>query len=336
MQNTTFSIITAKIIQQYIEKNINKIYSLIKKTYLTHEVGQTINPNSYFMTFPDKPKARIIALPAAITDENPISGLKWIASNPENCRYQLPRASAVIILNDYDTGFPIACLEGAAISATRTAYSAVLAAEYMCRTKVIDSIGLIGNSYIAMNVYKAFNHLGWKINQLNLYDISEKKSKEFLSMIPNNSYSQAEIYGSAETLISSSELVVLATTAAVPYIDDEKSFSHNPTVLNISLRDLSPEILLHSHNIVDDIAHVLNANTSPDLAYKRYGHHKFIDGTLAQLMQNECLISNNKPRIFSPMGLGVLDVAIAHDVLQNATESTPIKDFFASSACELP
>src|SRR6266851_1386641 len=43
----------------------------------------------------------------------------------------LARASAVLILNDATTGYPLACIEASLIRATRTATSAALAAEHI-------------------------------------------------------------------------------------------------------------------------------------------------------------------------------------------------------------
>ena len=67
------------------------------------------------------------------------------------------------------------------------------------------------------------------------------------------------MHDSAEALIRSSDLVVFATIAGEPHVHDLSWFDHNPLVLHVSLRDLAPEILLASTNIVDDVEHCLKA-----------------------------------------------------------------------------
>ena len=99
---------------------------LVEATYRLHGAGDSVNPPSYFLRFPDRPTARIIALPASIGGQVRVDGLKWISSFPDNVAAGIPRASAVLILNDHDTGYPFACLESSIISATRTAASAAL------------------------------------------------------------------------------------------------------------------------------------------------------------------------------------------------------------------
>ena len=55
-------------------------------------------------------------------------------------------------------------------------------------------------------------------------------------------------------------------------------------MLHVSLRDLSPEILLASANIVDDVDHCLKADTSPHLAEQRTGNRDFMTGTLHDVL----------------------------------------------------
>lgn len=313
--NLNFSVITGEQVANVLNEHADEVQEIIKQTYLLHHQGQTINPNSYFLRYPDKPHARIIALPAHLGGEINVSGIKWIASNPENVKKGFPRASAVLILNDGETGYPFACLESSIISATRTAASAVLAAEHFRKkNKKGVKLGIVGAGLISRYIYKTFIKNDWMVDDLFIYDTQEEYSKKFLNHVESNCHQTVNVCSSLDELLKSSDVIVFATSSLSPYIKDFSSFSHNPIVLNISLRDLSPEILINSNNVVDDIEHVLSANTSPHLTEKQYQHRDFINGNIAELINNECLIDEKKSCIFSPMGMGILDLALGNYV----------------------
>ena len=118
-----FGIVTGPVIKVILADRESAMIELVMDTYRAHAAGDTVNPDSYFLRFPNRPEARIIALPAHLERPPSVSGIKWISSFPSNHDRNLPRASAVLVLNDPETGVPFACLEGAFISATRTAAS---------------------------------------------------------------------------------------------------------------------------------------------------------------------------------------------------------------------
>ena len=139
------------------------------------------------------------------------------------------------------------------------------------------------------------------------------------------------MHDSAEQLIRSSDLVVFATVAGEPHVSDLSWFDHNPLVLHVSLRDLAPEILLASTNIVDDVEHCLKADTSPHLAEQLTGNRDFLHGTLDDVMAGRVTVPADRPVVFSPFGLGVLDLAVGkyvYDEVVRSGELHVIDDFF--------
>jgi ornithine cyclodeaminase len=127
---------------------------------------------------------------------------------------------------------------------------------------------------------------------------------------------------------------VFATTALGPYLADEKLFAHSPTVLHLSLRDISVNVILASQNIVDDVEHCLKAQTSLHLAEMARGSRDFVAGILVDVLDGKLEPDPNKARIFSPFGLGVLDIAVSDLIFQEAVRSgtaLAMPDFFSNS-----
>ena len=93
-------------------------------------------------------------------------------------------------------------------------------------------------------------------------------------------------------------------------------------MLHISLRDLAPEILLRSQNVVDDVEQVMKADTSPHLAEQLTGNRSFVTGTLAEIMLGHQSVNRSRPIIFSPFGMGILDVAVGKWVYDRAVAAS--------------
>jgi alanine dehydrogenase len=62
----------------------------------------------------------IHAMPAYLKDDD-IAALKWVAGYPANKERGLPYITGIIVVNDADTGLPAAIMDGAEITAARTA-----------------------------------------------------------------------------------------------------------------------------------------------------------------------------------------------------------------------
>ncbi|MCX4819017.1 2,3-diaminopropionate biosynthesis protein SbnB [Streptomyces sp. NBC_01142] len=332
-----FSVIGGKTAREIIGASRPQIVDVVRDTYLAHHAGDSVNPDSYFLRFPEKPDARIIALPAHLggtEGSTEVSGIKWISSFPANIERGIPRASAALLLNDYETGYPFACLEASQISAARTAASAVLAAEQLTGGRTAGKLTVVGAGIIARNILEFFKSRDWTVSSVTVHDKSEEYGAALASYASESLGYQASTESSLPSALKDADVVVLATTAAEPYIVDLESFVPGQVVLNISLRDIGPELIDGAYNILDDVDHCLKANTSPHLAEQKYGSRDFITGTLAQVVKGEVTVGTDKPVIFSPFGLGVLDLAVGLHIYREAQESgraVEIEDFFGET-----
>ena len=313
----TFHVVPGSAARRAIDENRQRVFETVEGAYRLHASGNAVNPDSYFLRYPDRPNSRIIALPAHIGGPIQKSGIKWVASFPDNNASNLARASAVLILNDGSTGYPVACIEAALISATRTAASAALAAEHISRSPFGGSICVVGTGVIARATIEWLLFRGWNFSTVNLFDLDPAGAVQFRNWLGEKHDLHAVIHDRLEDALSASSLILFTTTVLEPYLSDEKLFAHQPTVLHLSLRDICPNVILASQNIVDDVDHCLKARTSVHLTELETGNRKFISGTLVDVLENKVQL-DHKPRIFSPFGLGVLDIAVGDLVLEAA------------------
>ncbi|WNV84489.1 2,3-diaminopropionate biosynthesis protein SbnB [Umezawaea sp. Da 62-37] len=328
----TFSVISGAQVHEVLQGRDKHLLDLVEAAYRLHGSGDTVNPPSYFLRFPQDPASRIIALPASVGGDIGVHGVKWISSFPANVGRGIPRASAVLILNDQETGYPIACMESSIISAVRTAASAALAADWLTRDRGRPAkVGFIGTGLIARYIHTYLTGSGWSFDEVGIHDLSAEHAAGFQGYVESTGDGTARIHDSAESLIRASDLVVFATVAGEPHITDPTWFEHNPLVLHVSLRDLSSEVVLSGTNIVDDVEHCLKANTSVHLAEQAEGNRDFLSGTLFDVMTGAVRLPADKPIFFSPFGLGVLDLAVGkfvYDEVGRAGDLAHVDDFF--------
>jgi ornithine cyclodeaminase len=100
---------------------------------------------------------------------------------------------------------------------------------------------------------------GFEFDETGVHDLSAEHARGFTAYLESTGAAKVTLHERPEDLIRRCDLVVFATVAGEPHVTDPTWFAHNPLVLHISLRDLSPEIILSSYNIVDDVEHCLKA-----------------------------------------------------------------------------
>lgn len=165
-----------------------------------------------------------------------------------------------------------------------------------------------------------------------LYDLEEGRAAQFADKVCEpGPHAAIHVSPDLPSLLRKCDLAVFATVASRPHVHDPQLIEHAPLILHISLRDLAPELLIEACNVVDDVDHVMQADTSPHLAERLTGTRSFVAGTLAEVVKGQCKVDAARPVIFSPFGLGVLDLAVGKWVYDRAMAAgmhQVIKEFF--------
>jgi len=123
-----------------------------------------------------RPEAFIHAMPAHIPALR-AAGLKWVAGYPGNRARGLPYISGFIILNDDDTGLPLAVMDCTWITAMRTGAASALSARHLARAES-RTVGILGCGVQGRTHVEALKAL-FPIERVRAYDRTQAHAVAF-------------------------------------------------------------------------------------------------------------------------------------------------------------
>ncbi len=294
----------------------------LEKAFRLLDQGECIEPQAPIIRWNGLNSRRISMHPAYLGGDIQISGIKWIPSNPENpVKRNMPRANALIILNDPETGFPLAVMDGTVISAMRTGAVVGLGAKYLARPEA-EVVGLIGAGVINRTQLTALHTAMKHIRLVKLFDIAPEKAHAFAVEMGQRLNLDIQIVDSAQAAVEKADIVGPATNAnrADRYIQAEW-LAEGVYLANLSANDYTFEAVLSCDKIVVDNKKQLQVPEAvlTDMA---------AEGLLSSdsLIELGAIVNGKKPgrttgqeRIFfSPLGMGIEDLINAHRVYREA------------------
>ncbi|MFL6387929.1 MAG: 2,3-diaminopropionate biosynthesis protein SbnB [Terriglobales bacterium] len=317
----SLAILTARDVASLLNQREREIMRVIEAAYSAHARGGTNCPHSLFLHPPQPANSRIIALPAYIGEETNVAGVKWISSFPSNLAMGLPRASALIVLNSVETGRAYAVMEGAIISKKRTSASAAIAASRLIADpQAVNYVGIIGCGEINREVLEFLSKTLPSLALVRVFDTSTERAQSFRAFCEDRFNVEALSAKSIDEVLGGGQVISIATTALEPHIQTLAACPPSTVILHLSLRDLAPHLLHEVDNVVDDVDHVCRANTSLDLATQKAGHRRCIRTTLGEILNgfSPSISGDGRTVVFSPFGLGILDLSLAAYVYKAA------------------
>jgi ornithine cyclodeaminase/alanine dehydrogenase len=123
-----------------------------------------------------RPDAFIHAMPAYIPALHAV-GMKWVSGYPDNARRGLPYITGLLILNDEETGVPLAVMDCTWVTAMRTGAATAVAAKYLARA---DSqvVGVLGCGVQGRSNLEALAVL-FPLRRVVAYDVVPEQAHRF-------------------------------------------------------------------------------------------------------------------------------------------------------------
>ena len=183
----------------------------------SHGAMITFPEESPFPTMP-KPTAdrRLMAMPAYLGGDFQTCGVKWYGSNIANREKGLPRSILMFILNDIDTGAPLAYMSANLLSAYRTGAIPGVGARYLAR-KDAKVIGLLGPGVMGKTSVASFMAARPNIDTIKIKGRGKKSLDNFLHWLKAEypQITNVSVVDTDEAVVRDSDIVTYCNSGEV-------------------------------------------------------------------------------------------------------------------------
>lgn len=184
-----------------------------ENTYSEHAKGNYEMPPKPGVHPSTCPGAFHHAMPAYLPNTHAV-GIKWVAVYGHNPgKHGINSTSALMVLNDEETGYPVAVMEAGLITAIRTANASGVSAKYLAR-KDSKVIGLVGCGEQGRFNIRALLHVLPGIKEVKLYDLYPNMIERLIEFIGPTDV-KFTVCECAKDVIVGSDVVV--TSAPIPH-----------------------------------------------------------------------------------------------------------------------
>lgn len=217
-----------KNMDQCVEAMEDLLVTLNKGDYVM--AGVNHNSHGAQVIFPDDPQfegmpknaddRRFMAMPAYLGGKYQMAGMKWYGSNCENKASGLPRSILMMLLNDKDTGAPLALMSANLVSCYRTGAIPGVGAKYLAG-KDSETVTIIGPGVMGRTCLLAFLSVCPKITTVKVKGRGLRSLHAFEEFVKKEcpQIQQVIVCDSMEEAVKDSDIICVTSTAPVKEID---------------------------------------------------------------------------------------------------------------------
>ena len=311
--------------------------AVVGRALQLHARGGTVVPDEAYLVWtpPAGGSARSLNMPGSLAGGHPVAGTKIINSNPGNPANHLPRASGLTLLFDPETARITCAMEGAYISALRTASVSALASEHLARDTV-ERLAILGAGELARSHLQLLPLRLPGLREIRIFDVETSRAVQLARDVDGLRQEgiRLQVMDSAEAAVRGAEVIVAVTTTTTGYIQMDW-LEPGSLLLNVSLDDALPEVVFGVDRVVVDdwrlvsqdqhrlLGRMYRAGQLRGPLDERPPHAdvRRVDAELGWILigREPARRSQAERILVNPFGLSIEDIALAAEVHQVAS-----------------
>ena len=311
-------LLTQREIVQLVD--VKTALRVVRSAFIAMARGETVMPPKLYLPLPHESDFR--AMPAYVR-RPPACGMKWVNVHPQNQRRGLPTVMAIVVINDPNTGVPLAVMDGLFLTKLRTAASAAVAAQALAR-RTSHTVGLVGCGAQADAQLLALKAV-FQLTRVKVWGYLDGEAQRFCRrmrrLIPRVVF---EPCGTIERCVRDVEILVTLTPSRRPLV--KRAWLAEGVHINAigadapGKQELDPAILHDAVVVVDERQQAIHGGELNVPIARRQFQPSQIHATLG-----EVLLGRRPGRrfareitVFDSTGLAIHDVALGAEVVRRA------------------
>lgn len=312
---------TRLLTQAQVERllDLRATISVVRDAFKAQGRGEVTMPSKLYLPLPHESDFR--AMPAALT-RPPACGIKWVNVHPRNRARGLPTVMALIILNDPDTGVPLAVMDGLMITRLRTAAAAAVATDALALREA--QIGaLIGCGAQALPQLQAMCLIR-RLREVRVWGYTDGEAAAFCRRARRHVKARLISKPTIEGAIRGAHVITTITPARGPLV--ERRWMLPGAHLNAigadapGKQELDPQILRHAVLVVDEREQAIHGGEINVPISQGLLKPESITATLGDVLlgRRPGRTRPDQLTVFDSTGLAVHDIAVGVEVLKRA------------------
>lgn len=235
---------------------------------------------------------RFMAMPAYIGGPFDLMGMKWYGSNISNREKGLPRSILTLMLNDKDTGAPLALMSANLLSAYRTGAIPGVGAKYLVR-KGAKVCGICGPGVMGKTSLAAIMATCPDIDTLKVKGRGKASLDKFIAYVKDEypSLKKVEAVDSIEELIKDTDVVSFANSGGTdpskyPFVKKEW-IKPGAVLIGVSAFDMDANELKTCTLVVDNIK--LYEAWAEEFPYPSFGANNIIGSKFTDMVHDKII-----------------------------------------------